>query len=1255
MASTNVTQFAAELKLPADMLLEQLRAAGVMKQTADDTLTETDKTKLLEHLRMSHGVLAKPTLARRKITLTRRETSEIRQSDATGRARTIQVEVRKKRVFVKPDDSADIPDISSATLSAEQAALQNSASLATNETSAASVFAPASESAASESAVSSSTSNQIDAAHHAAASVSDKPSAAHLASHAHSLNEQQAQTASSQTNVSSNAPSSNAQSGPIHGTHTDTAQTVAVPKVNAPGLVDVNKTQAASLQATTSHNLPAGSLAAAQAEALAAARVSESVVIADNRQRSTDASSSAASSATSATASTAASTAINNQPANLNNLKPTIKDIKDIEGVKDDSDSQNSFINTAVNTAKQINQPAIQSSAIDATNTVSNTTTSSADGSNQSNASSAASHAHAASSGYSSIHKKSQLSSQPSDHTLSAKTITQTHSAEKVEQAKNAEKTKTATTSAIDPKEAAAIAAKKQADAQAQAAQAESTRLRREAAEEQVRQIRAMMSTPPRAHTADANRDNRNEKTAANQSETAESETAAKSVNQANGTNAANQKAAVKVESKGTLHRPIKPATTADSAHAKRAKKPATTVAPSAPSASASSTTTNTTTTAHTERRKPASTNAPNHAKPGSWPAQQPDNRRRGGSLKTRGDTSATERGWRSQKSRNRRQEVVETTFQAPTEPVIRDIAVPETISVGDLAHKMSVKASEVIKLMMKMGQMVTINQPLDQETAMIVVEELGHRAVAAKLDDPEALLVDESLQVSEAESIARPPVVTVMGHVDHGKTSLLDYIRRAKVASGEAGGITQHIGAYHVETQNGVVTFLDTPGHEAFTAMRARGAKATDVVILVVAADDGVMPQTKEAIAHAKAAQVPLVVAVNKIDKPEANAERIKQELVAEGVVPEEYGGETPFVSVSAKSGQGIDDLLEQVLLQSEILELRAQVHAPAKGLVIEAQLDKGRGPVATVLVQSGTLKRGDMVLAGNAYGRIRAMTDENGKSCKSAGPSIPVEIQGLSEVPGAGEDVLVLSDERRAREIALFRQGKFRDVKLARLQAAKLENMFDQSEAVVAQNLALIIKADVQGSQEALLHALEKLSTNEVRVQTIHSAVGGISESDVNLAIASRAVIIGFNTRADVSARRLAEANGIDIRYYNIIYDAVNEVKAAMSGMLAPEKRENILGLIDIRQVFQVPKVGTVAGCMVLEGLVKRGSSARVLRNNVVVYTGALDSLRRFKEDVREVKAGFECGCSIKNYNDLIVGDQLEIFEITEVARTL
>ncbi|PPE66011.1 translation initiation factor IF-2 [Caldimonas caldifontis] len=625
--------------------------------------------------------------------------------------------------------------------------------------------------------------------------------------------------------------------------------------------------------------------------------------------------------------------------------------------------------------------------------------------------------------------------------------------------------------------------------------------------------------------------------------------------------------------------------------------------------------------------------------------------------LKTRGDTAAGARGgWRAPTKGGRRGDRGDSgsSFVAPSEPQVYEVHVPETISVADLAHKMSVKASEVIKQLMKLGQMVTINQQLDQETAMIVVEEMGHKAFAAKLDDPEAFL-EESDAAQEAELLTRAPVVTVMGHVDHGKTSLLDYIRRSRVAAGEAGGITQHIGAYHVDTPRGTITFLDTPGHEAFTAMRARGAKATDIVILVVAADDGVMPQTKEAIHHAKAAGVPIVVAVNKIDKPDANPERVKQELVAEEVVPEEYGGDAPFCPVSAKTGEGIDALLENVLLQAEVLELKAPVDAPAKGLVIEAQLDKGRGPVATVLVQSGTLKRGDVVLAGASYGRVRAMLDEDGKPTQEAGPSIPVEIQGLTEVPQAGDEFMVLADERRAREIATFRQGKYRDVKLAKQQAAKLENMFEQMGQGDVKTLPLIIKADVQGSQEALASSLLKLSTDEVKVQIVHAAVGGISESDVNLALASKAVVIGFNTRADAGARKLAEHNGVDIRYYNIIYDAVDEIKAAMSGMLTPDQKEEVIGTAEIRQVFRVSKVGAIGGCMVLSGVIRRNARLRLLRDNVVIFTGELDSLKRFKDDVREVKEGFECGLNIKNYNDIQEGDHLEFFEIKEVARTL
>ncbi|MEG1355014.1 translation initiation factor IF-2 [Comamonas sp.] len=626
--------------------------------------------------------------------------------------------------------------------------------------------------------------------------------------------------------------------------------------------------------------------------------------------------------------------------------------------------------------------------------------------------------------------------------------------------------------------------------------------------------------------------------------------------------------------------------------------------------------------------------------------------------IKTRGDSSGGvgRSNWRGGPRGGRRGSDRNEQHQQQQAPEFRqlEISVPETITVAELAHKMAIKASELIKVLMKMGQMVTINQPLDQDTAMIVVEEMGHTAKVAALDDLEAF-TDEEVSSAEAELLSRAPVVTVMGHVDHGKTSLLDYIRRTKVASGEAGGITQHIGAYHVKTPRGIVTFLDTPGHEAFTAMRARGAKSTDIVILVAAADDGVMPQTKEAIKHAKAAGVPIVVAITKADKPDANPDRVKQELVVEEVLPEEYGGDSPFVAVSSKTGQGIDELLEQVLLQAEVLELKAPVDAAAKGIVIEAQLDKGRGTVATVLVQSGTLKVGDVVLAGQTYGRVRAMLDEDGKQTKTAGPSIPVEIQGLNEVPMAGDDFMVLSDERRAREIATYRAGKFRHTKLAKQQAAKLENMFAEMSAGDVQTLPIIIKADMQGSQEALAASLLKLSTDEIKVQLVYSGVGGISESDVNLALASKAIIIGFNVRADAQARKTAEGNGVDLRYYNIIYDAVDEVKAAMSGMLAPEKREEIIGMAEIRTVFVATKIGTIAGSYITQGHVVRNAHFRLLRDNVVIYTGEIESLRRLKDDVKEVKEGFECGIKLRNYNDIKEGDMLEVFEIKEIARTL
>jgi translation initiation factor IF-2 len=666
--------------------------------------------------------------------------------------------------------------------------------------------------------------------------------------------------------------------------------------------------------------------------------------------------------------------------------------------------------------------------------------------------------------------------------------------------------------------------------------------------------------------------------------------------------------------------------------------------------------------TIHKAAARPGAPAAPGAAKPGgnksvkseklssSWADDAAKKR----ALKTRGDTGGGRPGWRAPRGRGRdRDGNGHDQAIAPAELVTQEVHIPETITVADLAHKMSIKAAEVVKHLMKLGQMVTINQSLDQETAMIVVEEMGHKAFAAKLDDPDAF-TEEETAAQTGEMLPRAPVVTVMGHVDHGKTSLLDYIRTSRVAAGEAGGITQHIGAYHVQTPRGMITFLDTPGHAAFTAMRARGAKATDIVILVVAADDGVMPQTKEAIAHAKSAGVPIVVAMNKIDKPEANPERVKSELVAEQVVPEDFGGDSPFVAVSAKTGQGIDNLLEQVLLQAEVLELKAPTAAAAKGLVIEAQLDKGRGPVATVLVQSGTLKKGDVVLAGSSYGRVRAMLDENGEPTDEAGPSIPVEIQGLTEVPQAGDDFMVMGDERRAREIATFRSGKYRDVKLSKQQAAKLENMFDQVGSG-SQTLGLIVKADVQGSQEALSQSLSKLSTAEVKVQIVHAAVGGITESDINLAIASKAVIVGFNVRADANARKLAEGNGVDIRYYNIIYDAVDEIKAAMTGMLAPEQKEEVIGTAEIRTVFVASKIGTVAGSMITAGRVTRNARFRLLRDNVVIYTGEVESLRRIKDDVREVAEGFECGIKLKNVTDIKEGDQLEFFEVKEVARTL
>ncbi|OON64132.1 translation initiation factor IF-2 [Massilia sp. KIM] len=949
MASNNVAQFATELKMPADLLLTQLRSAGVEKSSTSDPLSKDDKDKLLNHLRRTHG--AGETGEKKKITVTRKETTEIKQADASGKSRTIQVEVRKKRTFVQRDDLVTTKPAAPA--------------------------APV-----------------IDAAEQARREEEARRQAELIARQEADLREKQER------------------------------------------------------------------LAKLEEEKAAQAKAAE-------------------------------------------------------EQAKREAEEQAKREAAKAAAAAAPNAGAAQADASD-------------------------------------------------------------------ENAK---------------REAAEAKARAEQAAKEAAERAAATERARKAVADEVAQIKAMMSQPRRVIKAP--------------------EPVAKPATAATPAAPAG----------GTLHKP------AD-------KKPGE--------------------VKKADDKKPGDKKSIKSANVSStW---SDDAKKRGGpSVKTRGGAGAGATGgrdgWRSGGGRGRRGghgDDRESNFQAPTEAIVKDVHVPETITVAELAHKMSVKASEVIKQLMKLGQMCTINQVLDQETAMIVVEEMGHKAYAAAVDDPEALLADQG-EHAEFESKPRAPVVTVMGHVDHGKTSLLDYIRRAKVAAGEAGGITQHIGAYHVDTPRGMITFLDTPGHEAFTAMRARGAKATDIVILVVAADDGVMPQTKEAIAHAKAAGVPLVVAINKIDKQGANTDRVTQELVGEGVVPEEYGGDSPFVPVSAKTGQGIDDLLENVLLQAEVLELKAPVESPARGLVVEARLDKGRGPVATILVQSGTLKRGDVVLAGSSFGRVRAMLDENGKSIAEAGPSIPVEIQGLTEVPTAGEEAMVMADERKAREIALFRQGKFRDVKLAKQQAAKLENMFDQMAEGEVKNLPLIIKTDVQGSQEALVGSLQKLSTSEVRVQVVHAAVGGISESDVNLAVASKAVIIGFNARADASARKLAEANGVDIRYYSIIYDAIDEIKTAMSGMLAPEKREHITGQVEIRQVILVSKVGAIAGCLVTDGVVKRSSSVRLLRNNIVVWTGEIDSLKRFKDDVKEVRAGLECGLSLKNYNDIQVGDTLEVFEVQEVARTL
>ena len=602
---------------------------------------------------------------------------------------------------------------------------------------------------------------------------------------------------------------------------------------------------------------------------------------------------------------------------------------------------------------------------------------------------------------------------------------------------------------------------------------------------------------------------------------------------------------------------------------------------------------------------------------------------------------------------KHRKGSALQQGFQKPAQAVNRDVVIGETITVGELANKMAVKGSQVIKVMMKLGAMATINQVIDQETAQLVAEEMGHKVILRRENELEEAVMSDRDTGAAAEP--RAPVVTIMGHVDHGKTSLLDYIRSTKVASGEAGGITQHIGAYHVETDNGMITFLDTPGHAAFTSMRARGAQATDIVVLVVAADDGVMPQTIEAIQHAKAAQVPVVVAVNKIDKPEADPDRVKNELSQYGILPEEWGGESQFVHVSAKAGTGIDDLLDAILLQAEVLELKAVRNGMASGAVIESFLDKGRGPVATVLVREGTLHKGDIVLCGFEYGRVRAMRDELGREVLEAGPSIPVEILGLSGVPAAGDEVTVVRDEKKAREVALYRQGKFREVKLARQQKSKLENMFANMTEGEVHEVNIVLKADVQGSVEAISDSLLKLSTDEVKVKIIGSGVGGITETDATLAAASNAILVGFNVRADASARKVIEAESLDLRYYSVIYNLIDEVKAAMSGMLSPELKQQIIGLAEVRDVFKSPKFGAIAGCMVTEGTIKRHNPIRVLRDNVVIYEGELESLRRFKDDVNEVRNGMECGIGVKNYNDVRVGDMIEVFEIIEIQRSI
>ena len=1075
MSSNTVAQFATELKMPATVLLEQLRSAGVNLKSVDDAVTDSDKAKLLDSLRRAHGAAAEG----KKITLTRRQTSEIRQADATGRSRTIQVEVRKKRVFVKRDP-ADLAAEAALPEAADDAGKQVPAEAVNGQPTA----QPALPSAATPNA--NATAESTVAAGPQAAAANATPGAGDA------------------------GPAAVREAGAVGGDIAGAAGAAVGAGTDADTDKHAANKAASESPAAAETGAPAAPAVpepAAVPQTEPAAVPAETPVATESRQPE---SAREASPAPAADAPAEPAAVVPQEPVNISEPKQAAAEAvaPATPGVKAQTPAAGASVTE--------NRPA-----------------------------------------------ESRPGTPAAPKPWTSKGPRAGEARRGPPPAANAP---LATAAARDE-------ARRNAEAEAAA-------------------LREMLNRPRKVLRAPE------------------------------------PEPAPGTPLSGTLHKPAgKPGVAA-----KKDAKPG-----AAPGAKK---------TIKTAEVSSSWSDDSSRKKPAEKPsAPSRDGWRAGGKGGGKGG------GRNRHQHGDRRGGMSEA---APQEFIAREVHVPETISVADLAHKMSVKAAEVIKHLMGLGQMVTINQVLDQETAMIVVEELGHKAIAAKLDDPEAFLDEAVPDTEEATLLPRAPVVTVMGHVDHGKTSLLDYIRRAKVAAGEAGGITQHIGAYHVETERGMVTFLDTPGHEAFTAMRARGAKATDIVILVVAADDGVMPQTREAIHHAKAAGVPLVVAVNKIDKPDANPERVKQELVAEEVVPEEYGGDVPFVAVSAKTGAGIDDLLENVLLQAEILELKAPVDAPAKGIVIEARLDKGRGPVATILVQSGTLKRGDVILAGASFGRVRAMLDENGKPVQTAGPSIPVEIQGLTDVPAAGDELMALADERKAREIALFRQGKFRDVKLARQQAAKLESMFDNM-GEGTQTLALIVKTDVQGSQEALVSALTKLSTDEVRVQVVHAAVGGISESDVNLAIASNAVVIGFNVRADQSAKKLAESNGIDLRYYNIIYDAVDEVKAAMSGMLAPEKREEIIGLVEIREIYSVSRVGNIAGCMVLDGLVRRDSQVRLLRNNVVQWTGHLDSLRRFKDDVREVKSGFDCGLTLRGYNDIQVGDQLEVFEIKEIARTL